>query len=645
MYKNIVVSVILAIAFIGLFGLHISGAATIQQVGSTSLYIFGVSTQPNGSVIGVPAKLSLVVTQGSGKVFLGSTPLTGTDTQAQAVVSALVACELVNVNCDNYNFYYYIQSESPQISGPSAGAAFAVAAMSILTGHPLNPKVAMTGTANPDGSIGLVGDVAAKSEAAANQGMTLFLYPVGEPPLSSDNMTQQAIEYDAAHGMATVPVDSLYLAYQYFTGYNITPELNYNITTPFYNKLMQNTYQEFNVYQQTVYDSLPSKTSSNSSINSLINSALATMQQEEVLVSQGNYYTAASYIVNTSATDLIYARTLEELNTQSDPVAYMDSLIASENASISQTYHSVTEDYLTNMSTLDLKFIAIDRLAQASTFLDNASSSAQSNIPTAAYFYALSEVKRVSSIFWLSLLPRGDSNFSEASYYNLSQYYLYKASSYINYAGLLNPNAASSGASTSMQDFFNKAQYRQEQGNYISSIFDSLESIASAELVIEENSIVLNSSVPVITNEIIDSALRNIDRAESAGVTPFLGISYYQFGENFANTSTPLLIEYESYSRVYTDFEASLANVSFVQSPALFQPISTTLPFNSEYILYLLLGVVLGIAIGGFIYEYKLFKMVKKGRLGKNIKIVVTQNKSIKRKNRRTVHRKSKARR
>lgn len=635
MQKGIATSLVLAAVLVSVFGLHFVGAVSVQQIGNASLYIFGVTTQ-NGTTVGVPAKLSLTVTRGTGQVFLGSIPLTGTDTQAQAVVSAFVACELVNVNCDNYNFYYYIQSGSPQVGGPSAGAAFAIAAMAVLTNRSLNPTVAMTGTANPDGSVGLVGDVGPKSMAAADQGIKLFMYPAGEPAISSDNITQKAIAYDTAHGMATTAVSSVYAAYQYFTGYNITPVIDYNITTPLYSSLMQATYNGFNSYQQGIYDSLSSKNSSNASISSLINTALSAMQQEKALVSSGDYYTAASYIVNTSATDLVYARTLEELSVQSNPVNYMNGLISAENASIQQTYNNITKNYVTDKATLELKLIAIDRLTQASTFLSNASSTVSSNMNTAAYFYALSEVKRASSLFWMSIVPHGTSNFTESTYYNLSQYYLYKASSYTNYANLLNPSASSSAAYTEMQQFFSQAQAYQSQGRYVSSIFDSLESIATAELIIEDNSIAINGSVSAVTNQILDSALRTINNAENSGVTPFLGISYYEFGKNFENTSLPLLIQYASYSRVYTDFEAALANASFVAHPSVFQPLSVPVPFNVQYVLYLLLGAVLGIALGGIIYEYKLFKMVKNRRIGKNIRIVVSpkHTKKTKRKTR-----------
>jgi predicted S18 family serine protease len=610
-----VISVVLIAFLVAVFSVHGSSGQYISKVGTTSVYIFGVSIEPNGTVVGVPALLTLTITNGTGQVFLGSTPLTAADTQAQAEVSAQVACQLINVNCNKYNFYYYITSSSANISGPSAGAAFSIVAMSILTGKSLNSQVAMTGTANPDGSIGLVGDVAAKSEAAASQGIKVFLYPAYEP--SPDNITQSAISYDAKLGMVTIPINSVYQAYQYFTGYNITPVLNYHIYTGLYNSLMNATYQEFNAYQEAIYNSLPSQTTSNSTINSLIQSALASIQQERQLAAAGNYYVAASEIVNTSATLLLYAKTLEELSASSSPTRLINNMISFENSSIQQTYSQVTKNYLTNSSTLDLKFIAIDRLSEAQSYLSQAEGELDYSLSDAAYYYSLSEVKRASSLFWVVILPGGNSNFSESSYYNLSNYYLYKSALFMNYADLLG-NSASPNLDQ-MQYYFNLSQFYQNQGHYVASIFNSLETISIAELVIEENSIDVNGSVAQVTNQISVSALRAINAAEESGVTPFLGVSYYQFGNNFGNSSLANYIEFESLSREYTNFETSLTNISAIPFSPVFQPATIPpLPVDIFQILaYALLGVALGILVSGIIYEYKLSRILKRVAISK----------------------------
>ena len=610
---------LLALIFLSAFALvHASSLQHVDELGNASLYIFGVSTLPNGTVYGVPATLSLTVTNGTGQVFLGSTPLTETDTQAQAVLSTLVACKLVNANCNDYNFYFYITSSSAEVGGPSAGAAFAIAAMSVLTGKPLNQGIAMTGTANPDGSIGIVGDVAQKSEAAAGQGIKVFLYPSDEP--SVDNMTPAALAYDENLGMIAVPISSVYQAYQYFTGYNITPVINHTIYTPLYNQVMNSTYQEFSAYQQSVYNSLPEKTSTNSTISSYINQAEILIQNESTLAAQGNYYVAASYMV-TSAMYLVVAKTLEGLSASSDPSGFMSGLISSENASIGATYNQVTKTYLTNDSTIDLKLIAIDRLAEASADLNSSEASLSSDLISSAINYSFAEVRRASALFWVASLPVGSSNFSESSYSNLSNYYLYRASSFINYAELLGIN--DSVQLDGMRSSFGQAETYQNNGHYIASIFDSLGTIATADQLIEENSISVNNSVYTVENQMFLSALREINSAEKAGITPFLGISYYQYGKNFENTSVIDYLDFEASSMAYTSFETGLANASSLPFTPVLQPVSLPSPINVDWEIvgYAALGFAIGVLVGGLFYEYKLFKLVRKNALSRLEKV------------------------
>ncbi len=70
----------------------------------------------------------------------------------------------------------------PSVSGPSAGAAFTLAVLSQLTpgditgGH----RVAVTGTIEPDGSIGPVGGVVQKEIAAKRNGAVAMLVPTDE---------------------------------------------------------------------------------------------------------------------------------------------------------------------------------------------------------------------------------------------------------------------------------------------------------------------------------------------------------------------------------------------------------------------------------------------------------------------------------
>lgn len=75
-----------------------------------------------------------------------------------------------------------IAIDSGRVGGPSAGLAFTLAIIDVLTEGDLTGgrRVAVTGTIEPDGSVGLVGGVAQKSAAAAAAGAEVMLVPTNE---------------------------------------------------------------------------------------------------------------------------------------------------------------------------------------------------------------------------------------------------------------------------------------------------------------------------------------------------------------------------------------------------------------------------------------------------------------------------------
>lgn len=605
---------------------QVKAQGTQQVIGSTSLYIFGVTNSSNGTLVGVPALLNLTITNGTGKVFLGSTPLTQTDTQAQAVLSADLACQLLNVNCDNYNFYYYITSSSVEVGGPSAGSAFTMAAMSILSGKPLNKNVAMTGTANPDGSVGIVGDVSQKSEAAANQHIKTFLYP------STDNISAAALSYDEAHGETPVPVSSEYEAFQYFTGYNVTPTVNYNIQTNLYLSLMKQTYLQFNSYQNGLYSSLPSVNSSNSSIQLLINEAESDMSTQKAEAANGSYYIAASSMI-TSSSDLLQAKLFETLPS-SNQDSFLENLISQENSTITGIENNISSNYISNSSTLILKFIAFDRLMQARDYLNNSMQSLSSgNVQNAIYYYSLAAVKAETAYFWVSILPKGSSNFSQSDYEALSNYYLYRASSYNDYALLLGVDL--SPEVSEMQSYLSSAQSRYYSENYVSSIFASIESISVAQMLIEENSLINISVLSQISSQSAIATLDAINSAESSGVTPFLGISYYYFGKQFYNPSNVSNSDFSEYllfeteARNFVQLGTFVSNASLIPHTPSLQPIPVSTPTAPllEEISFIILGIAIGVVLAGIVFEYKLYSKVRKNNSNANAKKKVTQKK------------------
>jgi PDZ domain-containing protein len=77
---------------------------------------------------------------------------------------------------------YDVAIDSADIGGPSAGLAFTLELLDVLTPGELTGgrKIAATGTIELDGSVGLVGGVAQKTVAVKRAGAELFLVPADE---------------------------------------------------------------------------------------------------------------------------------------------------------------------------------------------------------------------------------------------------------------------------------------------------------------------------------------------------------------------------------------------------------------------------------------------------------------------------------
>jgi len=81
-----------------------------------------------------------------------------------------------------YVFPVQVDIDSGEVGGPSAGLAFTLALLDQLTPGSLtgDRKVAVTGTISLDGSVGPVGGVVQKTEAAVSAGAKVFLVPPDE---------------------------------------------------------------------------------------------------------------------------------------------------------------------------------------------------------------------------------------------------------------------------------------------------------------------------------------------------------------------------------------------------------------------------------------------------------------------------------
>jgi predicted S18 family serine protease len=106
------------------------------------------------------------------------------------------------------------------IDGASASALFTAAMMAAMMGTPVREEFTMTGTVNPDGTVGPVGGIPNKFRAAIRGGKRLLGYPVGQR-FARDYRTKKLVDLKqlaAQNGARAVEVATVYDAYGLLTG-------------------------------------------------------------------------------------------------------------------------------------------------------------------------------------------------------------------------------------------------------------------------------------------------------------------------------------------------------------------------------------------------------------------------------------------
>ncbi|ABR56950.1 conserved hypothetical protein [Methanococcus aeolicus Nankai-3] len=199
-----------------------------MNIADTSIIAPAVASSENGFV-GTTVDITIKASNGEGHVFMDTNPLTEMDIQSSAQIASKKAFEITEKNQNNYNIYYIVHSDAPIIGGPSAGASLCVATIAELNGWKLNRSVMMTGSINPDGSIGKVGGILEKINASHSKNISCFLIPSGERfvelPYNNNtndtNDTVDVIEYGKKLGITVIEVKSIDEALYHFTNYKI----------------------------------------------------------------------------------------------------------------------------------------------------------------------------------------------------------------------------------------------------------------------------------------------------------------------------------------------------------------------------------------------------------------------------------------
>ncbi|MFO0744734.1 MAG: S16 family serine protease [Myxococcota bacterium] len=152
-------------------------------------------------------------------VLEGSALQLGDQWRASVWLAAFQASMALNRPLSDWLLWVEAEKHGDRVDGPSAGGLLTAAMLAGMTGAKADPDFTMTGTINPDGSIGPVGGIPQKFRGAIAAGKHHLGYPLGQH-LSTDVESGQDVDVRglASGGITIEEVPDVETAYRLMTG-------------------------------------------------------------------------------------------------------------------------------------------------------------------------------------------------------------------------------------------------------------------------------------------------------------------------------------------------------------------------------------------------------------------------------------------
>lgn len=562
---------------------------------SATVYAPAVAQTTDGYV-GVISTITVTVQDnGSGRVFVDTLPLTQIDMQGSARLAVKVASALVendvnsNIDPSTCDYFFVVRTSAPIIGGPSAGGVMTVAAIALLENWGINQYTVMTGMINPDGSIGPIGGIVQKIDAAASVGATSFLIPKGQgvyfetvtttqiineiPRLITTQETRYVADYAMDHyGINVFEVEDVNEALGYFTGNNFTMTgQDNNITTEGYIDSMKPLAFKLLEESTALYDNasafFENSTIPNyypdyqrTTLNNALSDASELIEKSNYWYGERLYYSSISW----SFQSLIYSRF----------VYYGCSYFNSENGDryIQSLLEDVASFYITQselaknaeikgMISLQCVGIAQSRAGEANSYISEALASFNNYDRLNALYRTAFAMERSKSVgWWLNISSNfiDTGNINVTSLEKLATEYRDDAQQAIIYSSvILQEIGSSSTYLSSAEDLLDIASSSVDNDFPAAALFESLNALVKANLAIETIEIEPEDKI----ERAREQASNSIGNSRSLGFEPVLAVSYYEYAESLNNESSfSNALFYYKYSNIIAGALGLLTN-------------------------------------------------------------------------------------
>ncbi len=490
---------------------------------------------------GILLGAQVIVTNGTGHVFVDTNPYTQVDLQGSARLAAMVASDVLGIDERAYDFYYIIDISSPIIGGPSAGGALTVATIAAINNWTVKPGIVMTGMINPDGSIGPVGGIPYKLEAAAAKNATIFLVPQGQGNVTIQNTTSRTNGPFIINQVNTEHVDVVFLgkklnvtvkevgtiqeAVLAFTGHEInTPTFNGTILTSDYLDLLKPLATRLKNESGDMYNGTVS----------LVPEDIFLKQAKEIQVNANNMYDEKKYYAATSLyfNSMINMRIAQwnyGYGKAPNKEQYLTGLVNSVENQIQSSEKDLDNFKLFGVSDVGAVGAAESRITAARAKLEEAKSLNDSAEKIQSLAFANERARTAQ--WWLTLAVPTGKIIPENTLKDRAGWYLSQAQSINTYVQALLSESSGHPVVTGDNDI-NLAQQEMRHGYYSGAIFDSL------QITVKSSTAIGLLGVQDANKKIEQSASdaeAAINEARMNGVEPTLAVSAYEYAETMTD--------------------------------------------------------------------------------------------------------------
>jgi uncharacterized protein len=610
-----------------------------------TVYAPAVGQTANGYT-GVISTITVTIeSNGSGRVFVDTLPLTQIDMQGSARLAVNVATAYVakdkscNVDPYSYDYFFVIRADSPVIGGPSAGGIMTSAVIALLENWKMDDKTVMTGMINPDGSIGPIGGIPYKIDAAHSVGATRFLIPQGQntyteqvyetiptswgQQIVSRTVTKNVSEYAMeTYGMEVVEVSDINEVTENLTGYRFPVAVsNESISTvqyldsmkPLATKLLGQSETSL-TNASTAFDNadIPNYFPNyyRNTITDYLNSAEDAFDDSQQWFSKDRYYTSTSKSFQSLINSRFVSLVCDYFSTD-DKQTFIDNLLSETQSHYTNESNKAKNTAIEGAISLQCVGAAQKRASEAASYLNSAQTLYQQGDEFTTLYQIAFAIQRIESIGWWLGLTSYFNDTDGTQFENLeslSNNYIQDAQQSITYSEvILQEMGQTSSFLTEAQQMLDSAQSDQDDGYYAAALFEALEALSKGNLALELVDATTNEKIQSKIERANESANAGISESRNMGIEPVLAVSYYEYAESLMDSNIMDSLFYYKYSDLITGVltlsgasESDSSSTRYVGIPERSaQPWAvSSIQMGSYLIVFIAAGAIGGMFIG-----------------------------------------------